>query len=239
MFRATTCIVLAYSSGRRARRSMTNVIFFHGFTDRARDYTSLTGELAKRWNVIAEDAPGHSEALGRPFQVSEWLASASAQVMDTERCVLIGHSAGGQVAMVLAALHPGRVAGVVALDSPMTFSRELMLSDPIQTHLATMADDPVLGDVVHHLVHRDIDSFLNGFPEDMVDDRVSCAVLLVGADCDLGGLLSDEDVARAELDMRDVRSVRLTGKDHSLGVFSGETDELLEVLLPFLEQVVD
>lgn len=216
---------------------MVTIIVIHGFLDRGSDYQDLVEALSDRWAVVAPDAPGHVEPLGHPLRAAEWLASVAEEVAAHDRCVLIGHSAGGHMAMLAAAAHPDRVLGVVCLDAPMSFRRDLMLSEPVQTALAGHRDDPVLGDVVHFLVEGDLDSFLEGFSEDAADPRISCPVLLVSGDPALGALTTQEDVERVSSVVADTRTLTHEGYGHDLGIGSGDVEPLVESITPFLVEV--
>ena len=148
---------------------MTTLIVIHGFLDRGSDYSLLIDALQSHGTVIAPDAPGHTERLGRPFRMVDWLEAIEMEVIRHDASVLIGHSAGGHVAMLTAARHADRVRGVAALETPMRVLRGFLLSDPVQSHFASYLADPVLSDVVHFPAQRDLDSFLDGFSEDAVD----------------------------------------------------------------------
>ena len=187
--------------------------------------------------VVTDDAPGHTKTLGHPFRMVEWLEAVENEISKHDKSILVGHSGGGHVAMLAAARRPERVQAVVVLDTPMEVRREFLLSDPVQDHFATYLEDPVLSDVVHFMVARDLDSLLDGFSEDAVDPRVSCPVLLVGADLAKGSLMTEEDIARAVSVLSDARAVRLDGLGHNLGIDTGDLSQLLEVLEPFLSEV--
>ena len=84
-------------------------------------FDPVAGALAATHRVVRFDARGHGDSGPPPtpytweHQQAEWLAVlASAGV---ERAVLVGFSMGGMAAMRLALAHPGRVAGLVLMNT--------------------------------------------------------------------------------------------------------------------------
>jgi pimeloyl-ACP methyl ester carboxylesterase len=77
--------------------------------------------LAERYRTITLDLPGHGEASsGR----AQWTiagygedVAALLRELDLRDVVLVGHSMGGPVSLKAAALYPGRVRGIVAVDT--------------------------------------------------------------------------------------------------------------------------
>jgi pimeloyl-ACP methyl ester carboxylesterase len=82
-------------------------------------FATVGGRLADRgFHVTAVDAPGFGASPELPE--SEYALSAlveRAAEIAPERCVFVGHSWGGAVAVHYAATHPERVASLVLLDS--------------------------------------------------------------------------------------------------------------------------
>ncbi len=107
------------------------LVFIHGgFADRTFWAPQLAG-LAGIDRVVALDLAGHGESgRGR----AAWTIPAFAQdvravveALDLRRVVLIGNSLGGPVALEAAPLLPGRVLGVVGVD---TFQDAMVRIDP-------------------------------------------------------------------------------------------------------------
>jgi pimeloyl-ACP methyl ester carboxylesterase len=99
----------------------TALVFIHGgLADRTFWAPQLKG-LAKRFRVVTLDLAGHGES-GRQrhvYTIRAWAQDVRAvvDVLALDRVVLIGNSLGGPVALEAAALLPGRVIGVIGVDT--------------------------------------------------------------------------------------------------------------------------
>jgi pimeloyl-ACP methyl ester carboxylesterase len=129
------------------------VVLLHGNVVTAADF-DLSGVLnlaAKRHRVIAFDRPGFGYS-DRPHG-SAWTPAAQAELLrhafsalGIERPIVLGHSWGAVVALVLALNHPDAVSGLVLLSGYYhpTLRADVLLSLP--------AAIPVLGGVLRYTV---------------------------------------------------------------------------------------
>ena len=87
---------------------------------RSRPYAPVIRRLAGRFRVYAVDMPGcgGSQRLAETWGFERYAAWAAGllEQLGLERVTLVGHSNSAGAAMVLGALHPGRVARVVLAD---------------------------------------------------------------------------------------------------------------------------
>lgn len=108
----------------------TAVVLLHGFGASTFSWREVAGPLSARMPVVAFDRP----AFGLTERPLEWTgpdpyapvtqADLTVKLMDElgiKRAVLIGHSAGGTVAALVAQRHPERVAAIV-LEDPAIFA---------------------------------------------------------------------------------------------------------------------
>lgn len=82
--------------------------------------------LIRSHRVVAVDLSGHGDSGHRDhYDMSDWsreiLAVAAAEGL--HRPILVGHSMGGRAAVTTAVEHPGSVAAVVCVDTPLTRRR--------------------------------------------------------------------------------------------------------------------
>lgn len=115
------CAIHFLAWGERGRRGL---VFVHGGGAHAHWWTHVAARYADRFRVAALDLSGHGDSGHRPrYGLEGWtkevMAVASAAGM-REQPVLIGHSMGGFVTIATAALNPGRLAGVIVCDSPIS-----------------------------------------------------------------------------------------------------------------------
>jgi pimeloyl-ACP methyl ester carboxylesterase len=98
----------------------TPVLLLHGGPGLSFEYLDELGaELASDYQVLAYQQRGlEPSTLQGPFTIAQAITDAVAVLDECEfsRALIVGHSWGGQLALRLAAAHPERVLGVLALD---------------------------------------------------------------------------------------------------------------------------
>ena len=96
------------------------LVFFHGAFATPRAYIPLLSLLAKHFRVIAPTHPGHGDsfATGDGWQISDFVGTYKEFVkkLAIESPLLVGHSFGATLALLLAAQGVGK--RVVAMDAP-------------------------------------------------------------------------------------------------------------------------
>lgn len=96
------------------------VILLHGFGEHLGVWRPVQERLARRHRTVALDLWGFG-ASARPPQAkpAQWVDEVVGlmDALEMPRAVLVGHSLGGRVALMSAARHPDRVAGVVLIDA--------------------------------------------------------------------------------------------------------------------------
>jgi pimeloyl-ACP methyl ester carboxylesterase len=100
----------------------SGVLLLHGGAAHAHWFDAVATQLADGRHVVALDQRGHGESAWAhpPAYATEDFARDIVGVLDRFRwasAVLVGHSMGGHNAIGCAAWHPGRVRGLVIVDS--------------------------------------------------------------------------------------------------------------------------
>jgi pimeloyl-ACP methyl ester carboxylesterase len=100
------------------------LVLVHGGAAHAMWWSILAPELSRQYYVIAPDLSGHGDSGRREIYPLELWAEEVMAVSDNATCigppVLVGHSMGGLVSIVAAALHGDRLVGAVIADSPVS-----------------------------------------------------------------------------------------------------------------------
>ncbi|HXZ59104.1 MAG TPA: alpha/beta hydrolase [Steroidobacteraceae bacterium] len=98
------------------------VLCLHGLTRNSRDFEDLAAHLAARYRVIVPDVRGRGLSARDPncqnYQIPVYLADLQRLLtgLGAARVTIIGTSMGGLMAMLLAAMQPPLVAGIVLND---------------------------------------------------------------------------------------------------------------------------
>ena len=89
------------------------VVFLHGFMGTGDDWRVVAGRLGADVRSILVDLPGHGASTGLPEATYTMEGAAEAVIslldhLDVRRCVLVGYSMGGRLALYLALHYPAR-----------------------------------------------------------------------------------------------------------------------------------
>ncbi len=110
------------SSGDANADGAAPLLLVHGFTGSKENFLPMLAELQTTRRVLAPDLPGWGESsrtenadYGIDAQVERLLTFMDAESIG--RAHLAGHSMGGHIAGVFAALHPDRVASLTLIDN--------------------------------------------------------------------------------------------------------------------------
>ncbi len=109
------------------------VVLIHGWSCDRSTWDAQIAPLAGAYRVVALDLAGHgASGQGR----AQWTIPAFArdvqavvEALKLERVVLVGHSMGGYVAVAAAGLMPGRVVGVIGVDTMQNAGRVVRPED--------------------------------------------------------------------------------------------------------------
>jgi pimeloyl-ACP methyl ester carboxylesterase len=111
------------------------IVLIHGSTiDSHTDWDSIAPELARRYRVFAPDCRGHGRSsnptMSYSFKELSDDVAAFVHAMGYERAHIIGHSNGGNVALVTLMEHPGIVQTCVLQAANAYVSRYLIEREP-------------------------------------------------------------------------------------------------------------
>jgi len=98
------------------------IVLVHGGAAHARWWDHIAPLLTNGWRVVAPDLSGHGDSDRRPgYSLDIWAREVLSVSTDAgiTAPVVIGHSMGGFIALRMATLFGSRLAGAVAIDSPV------------------------------------------------------------------------------------------------------------------------
>lgn len=97
------------------------VVLIHGFLENATMWNSMTTELSKKNRIITIDLLGHgaSESIGYLHSMELFAETIAAvlKYLKIRKCVLVGHSLGGYVALAYADMFTEKVKGICLINS--------------------------------------------------------------------------------------------------------------------------
>jgi pimeloyl-ACP methyl ester carboxylesterase len=99
----------------------TAVVLLHGFLENTSMWKDVIPQLSKRNRVIAIDLLGHgkSDCLGYVHSMELFAESVAAVLkhLRIRKCLVIGHSLGGYVALAFAEKYPQKIKGMCLMNS--------------------------------------------------------------------------------------------------------------------------
>lgn len=121
-FRSKDGLDLYYRQFGAAQAGRRAVVCLPGLTRNSRDFESLAMELAVRFHVVTPDLRGRGRSAYDPNWVNYHPETYVADVfrlldeLGVRRCAVVGTSLGGMMAMIMGAMQPQRIAGLVVND---------------------------------------------------------------------------------------------------------------------------
>jgi pimeloyl-ACP methyl ester carboxylesterase len=108
-------------TGLQAGQGAPDILFVHGWAGHAEFWRPQLTHFMQRYRVVAPNLPGHggSDAPRAGANIDDFAEDINsvARALAMSRCVLVGHSMGGAVALEAARRLGDRVAGVVMVDA--------------------------------------------------------------------------------------------------------------------------
>jgi pimeloyl-ACP methyl ester carboxylesterase len=97
------------------------IVLIHGFLENAAMWKEVVPELSKRNRVITFDLLGHGKSDCLGYVHSMELFAETIEVLlkhlQIRKCVLVGHSLGGYVALAFAEKHPQKIKGLCLMNA--------------------------------------------------------------------------------------------------------------------------
>src|SRR5579859_199765 len=112
-------IQISYAEGPHTGKPF---VFLHGGAEGGRSGYALLEMLSPHWHVYAPDLRGHGRSGRVPgqYRIQDYVPDISAFLQEVVQApaVVMGHSLGANVGIMLAAQHPSLVRALIVCDSP-------------------------------------------------------------------------------------------------------------------------
>ncbi|MEN8120442.1 MAG: alpha/beta hydrolase [Bacteroidota bacterium] len=104
------------------------IVLLHGYLETKQIWASFAEELSKNFKLILPDLPGHSKSTwSNTAMTVEFMAESVKFILDEEKvskCMLVGHSMGGYVALAFLEQYPEVLNGLSLFHSSPYADRE-------------------------------------------------------------------------------------------------------------------
>lgn len=140
----------------------TTMVFLHGFTESQKIWTGFAKSLSGEFRIITIDLAGHgqSECIAEvhSMELQAEVVNAVLKEAKVSKCILVGHSMGGYVAMAFAAKYGKKLLGLCL------FHSHCFADTPAEQEMRTRTIEVVRKDKFGYLLN-----FITGlFPEESV-----------------------------------------------------------------------
>jgi len=252
----TGTVTINYAEGLASGPAL---VLLHSGSARWQSFEPIIPTLAANWHLYALDFRGHGKSgrvAGR-YRLRDYADDTVAflrQQLD-EVAIVVGHSLGGMVALLVAAQCPECVRAVVVGDAPLTADTLGAVLDQSRASLtplrnlaggrylleeviATLGDEGSAVDLYQNdpdvltALLDDFERTVAGYDMESMLPSIRCPVLLLQADPTAGGLMTDAEVERASELLAQPFHVRLSGIGH--GLHSEQQEPVLRAAIDFL-----
>lgn len=108
------------------------LVMLHGGAWCWQEYLSLIPSLSQKWQIHALDLRGNGRSMWVPdtYRLQDFVDDNARFITQLNKpAILVGHSIGGVIALMLAAQHPEKVKALVIEDAPLTLENYRKLID--------------------------------------------------------------------------------------------------------------
>jgi len=236
-------------------------VLLHGGSARWQYVENILPELTSYWHIFAPDLRGHGKSgrVAWGYAIRDYAEDIQAFLQEISRpAILFGHSLGGMIALMVAGQSPDLVRAVIVGDSPLDKTTHQMIlkqreeelrqwqslaggSHPVEEIAAVLKNDHLAArlylqdpDMLGVLLDDSERAHL-GYEMDTLLPTIQCPVLLLQADPDCGGAMSDTEAARAVTLLRQPSHIKFHGLSHLL--YAENKEVFLKSIGPFLSQI--
>lgn len=182
-----------------SRQAGTITLLHHGLGSIRSWRRQTTALTAAGWEVLVYDRWGYGRSDPRPDFAERYLLEEAREAfhlldqLDIQRTVLIGHSEGGTIALLMASMQPERIPSLVVVAAHIYYEEKMKEG---LVSIATQAQEPSFietlqkehGERTKSLVDRWVNHWLNSDPAglDMSHrlEQITCPALVIQGELD-------------------------------------------------------
>jgi pimeloyl-ACP methyl ester carboxylesterase len=153
------------------------IVFLHAAGWTRAIWTPQLRELASGYRVLAPDLPGHGAFAGTrfTFDAAQTVVERTLEVVPDRRVLLVGLSLGGFVALLYAARHPERLAGLVLSGCSVRLTGRLRLLARLSATVFNLARRRR---VLEWLVRRQTSAVRALYPPELAEAQIAAGFYL-------------------------------------------------------------
>jgi pimeloyl-ACP methyl ester carboxylesterase len=228
------------------------ILLLHGATNRWQTYMPIISDLADHAHLYALDLRGHGQsAHAKSYTLQDYLDDTVAFISECIKkpVIIVGHSLGGMIGVLLAVYHPELVQKLVMIDTPLTLDSLKRLSTGPVAHANWLIDglrfsqfmpgfplpeglkqcDPeMLAATVN-----EFDQTFHLYKNQDLFTKIKCPALLIRGSVELGSLITDADLNTTMSLMPHLIHIQIAHTGHT--PVRQDTQAVLDALYLFLE----
>jgi pimeloyl-ACP methyl ester carboxylesterase len=227
------------------------ILLLHGATSRWQSYSPIIPYLTQDFHIYALDFRGHGlSQRAQSYTLTNYVSDTYAFIKEHIKSpvVIVGHSLGGMVGLLLAAYYPNLVEKLVLIDTPLTLqSLKRLSAGPVEHahwlihsfRYSQLVPGLPLPEGVRQCDPEVLLSIVNEFEKTFGIYKeyeffsvISCPVLLIRGSAELGSLINDDDLNVTLKLIPHLTHIKITYAGHS--PITQDKQAVLQAIQPFL-----
>jgi pimeloyl-ACP methyl ester carboxylesterase len=189
------------------------MLLLHGATNRWQSFMPIIYDLAADFRIHALDFRGHGTSeRAKSYTLSDYLEDSYSFIKERIKkpVVIVGHSLGGMVGILLAAYYPEWVTQLIIIDTPLTLQSLQRFSPGSMDHAHWLIQGLRYSQLVPGLplpeglgqcdpeillaMINEFDKTFELYKERELLRKIKCPLFLIRGSVELGSLISDVDL---------------------------------------------
>ncbi|WED41859.1 alpha/beta fold hydrolase [Legionella cardiaca] len=234
------------------------ILLLHGVTHRWQSFLPIIPKLMENFKVYATDLRGHGKSKKYPgaYKIDSYVEDMQLFIEHQIKrsAIILGHSLGGMIALMLAAIYPKWVKALIIIDTPLNLERvheltghhRALLDNLGSEYIKTMYS-PLMQLLPPHVQNCDLDMLLAMIqrPKEMFSSyqleqllpNIKCPTLIIRGAPERGSLIREDDIYRVEKLIVNLSHVLIPTVGHS--PIRQDKNALLNEIKLFLKKILE